>query len=101
MDIIEGDEHIDIRSLIDESESLDSTYTLLSEYMQNTTNVQTHLRGYSSHEKVHEVGLVNMNARMYDPVIGQFISADFIIPDMTRPLISRRVLLMYSQPRLH
>jgi len=28
-----------------------------------------------------EVGLVNMNARIYDPVLGRFLSADGVLPD--------------------
>ena len=33
-------------------------------------------RGYTGHEHLPEFGLVNMNARMYDPVIGRFLSPD-------------------------
>lgn len=33
-------------------------------------------RGYTGHEMLPEFGLVNMNGRMYDPVIGRFISPD-------------------------
>gem|GEM_PF-6083879 len=29
----------------------------------------------------NELGLVNMNARLYDPVLGRFISADTIVPE--------------------
>ncbi|PNQ56220.1 hypothetical protein C1141_13910, partial [Vibrio agarivorans] len=33
-------------------------------------------RGYTGHEQVDEVGLIHMNARMYDATLGRFISAD-------------------------
>lgn len=33
-------------------------------------------RGYSGHEHLPEFGLINMNARLYDPVIGMFLSPD-------------------------
>ena len=33
-------------------------------------------RGYTGHEHLPEFGLINMNARMYDPVIGRFLSPD-------------------------
>ena len=100
-DIIEADESTDIRLLIDETEGLDSNYTLLSEYMRNMATTQTHLRGYSSHEQVHEVGLINMNARLYDPVIGRFISADFMVPDMTRPLSYNRYMYAEGNPVIY
>ncbi|OAV66206.1 Cell wall-associated polypeptide CWBP200 [Bacteroidales bacterium Barb6XT] len=33
-------------------------------------------RGYTSHEHIEEIGLINMNARLYDPLIGRFFSPD-------------------------
>lgn len=33
-------------------------------------------RGYTGHEMMDEVGLVNMNGRVYDPAISRFLSAD-------------------------
>ncbi|OAV66207.1 Cell wall-associated polypeptide CWBP200 [Bacteroidales bacterium Barb6XT] len=33
-------------------------------------------RGYTSHEHLEEIGLINMNARLYDPLIGRFFSPD-------------------------
>ena len=33
-------------------------------------------RGYTSHEHLPEFGLINMNARLYDPVIGRMLSPD-------------------------
>jgi len=35
--------------------------------------------GYTEHEMDAEVGLINMRARLYDPVLGRFISADVTI----------------------
>jgi len=32
--------------------------------------------GYTGHEQLDEVGLVHMNGRIYDPVLGRFMSAD-------------------------
>jgi RHS repeat-associated protein len=40
-------------------------------------------RGYTGHEHMDEVGLVNMNGRVYDPGLGRFVSAD---PRVTDPL---------------
>ncbi|ENT4904842.1 RHS repeat-associated core domain-containing protein [Vibrio parahaemolyticus] len=36
-------------------------------------------RGYTGHEQVEEIGLIHMNARMYDATLGRFISADSFI----------------------
>jgi RHS repeat-associated protein len=33
-------------------------------------------RGYTGHEHIDHLGLVNMNGRVYDPEIGRFLSAD-------------------------
>ena len=33
-------------------------------------------RGFTGHEQMDEVGLVNMNARLYDPEVGRFVSPD-------------------------
>jgi len=38
-------------------------------------------RGYTGHEMDASTGLINMNARLYDPVLGRFISADTVIPE--------------------
>lgn len=36
-------------------------------------------RGYTLHEHLDEVGAVHMNGRIYDPLVGRFMSADPII----------------------
>ncbi|MDQ6994222.1 MAG: RHS repeat-associated core domain-containing protein, partial [Mariprofundaceae bacterium] len=36
-------------------------------------------RGYTGHEMDAPTGLINMNARLYDPVLGRFLSADTIV----------------------
>lgn len=40
-------------------------------------------RGYTGHEMDDETGLINMNARLYDPYLGRFLSADPVLPDPT------------------
>ncbi|WP_269531870.1 Ig-like domain-containing protein [Chitinimonas sp. BJYL2] len=39
-------------------------------------------RGFTGHEELTDLGLVNMNGRIYDPVLGRFISADPFIQDL-------------------
>ncbi len=65
---------------------LELTYTPFGETL-DVTKVQAepvfvheYLRGYTGHENVGSGSLINMNARLYDPVIGRFISADSMIP---------------------
>ena len=43
-------------------------------------NTQDH-SGYTGHEHLDQLGLVHMNARMYDPLLGRHSSADPTVPD--------------------
>ena len=36
-------------------------------------------RGYTEHEHLDEVGVIHMNGRIYDPLMGRFMSAEPII----------------------
>lgn len=38
-------------------------------------------RGYTGHEHLERTGLIHMNGRVYDPVIGRFLSPDPIVAD--------------------
>ncbi|MDR2009708.1 MAG: RHS repeat-associated core domain-containing protein [Bacteroidales bacterium] len=38
-------------------------------------------RGFTGHEHLPEFGLINMNGRMYDPVIGRMLSPDNYVVD--------------------
>jgi RHS repeat-associated protein len=56
------------------------------------------VRGFTSHETIEEIGLINMNARLYDPIIGRFVSADSIIPDLGTPLDYNRYSYVRGNP---
>ena len=43
------------------------------------TGERTSARGFTLHEHLDEVGLVHMNARLYDPLLGRFTAADAIV----------------------
>lgn len=45
-------------------------------------------RGYTGHEHLPQFGLINMNARLYDPLLGRFLSPDPYVqaPDFTQNL---------------
>ncbi|MDJ0947274.1 MAG: RHS repeat-associated core domain-containing protein, partial [Kiloniellales bacterium] len=40
-------------------------------------------RGFTGHEHLDAVGLIHMNGRVYDPVLGRFLSADPFVPSPT------------------
>ncbi len=46
-------------------------------------------RGYTGHEMLPEYGLINMNGRLYDPILGCFLSPDNYVqqPDFTEVII--------------
>ena len=43
-------------------------------------------RGFTGHEHLPWFGLINMNARLYDPIVGRFLSPDPYVqaPDFTQ-----------------
>jgi RHS repeat-associated protein len=61
-------------------------------------------RGYTGHEHMDQFGLINMNGRMYDPVLGRMLSPDPYVPDGTysqdfnRYSYARNNPLMYTDP---
>jgi len=55
-------------------------------------------RGYTGHETDDEVGLVNMNARIYDPYLGRFLSADPLLPDAGDMQAYNRYSYVYNNP---
>ncbi len=55
-------------------------------------------RGYTGHEHLDKVGLINMNGRMYDPLLGRMLSPDNIIPDPTSLIGYNRYAYCYNNP---
>lgn len=55
-------------------------------YMPNNEPVLFLGRGYTGHEHLPWSGLINMNARLYDPALGRFLSPDPYVqaPDFTQ-----------------
>lgn len=51
-----------------------------------TTNTLNFRRGYTGHEMMPEFGLINMNGRLYDPILGRFLSPDNYVqmPDFSQ-----------------
>lgn len=55
-------------------------------------------RGYTGHEQIDEIGLVNMKGRMYDPLQGRFLSPDPYIQDPTNPQSFNRYSYCLNNP---
>lgn len=56
------------------------------------------LRGFTGHEEVRGFGLINMNARFYDPKIGRFISPDVFVPDADNTQSYNRYSYVLNNP---
>lgn len=62
------------------------TWTLLGPTVIPTGLPDWLYRGYTGHEHLDQFGLINMNGRMYDPVVGRMLSPDNYVqePGMTQ-----------------
>jgi len=58
-------------------------------------------RGYTGHEMDDETGLINMNARVYDPLIGRFMSADPVLPDAGNMQAFNRYSYVINNPLVY
>ena len=57
-------------------------------------------RGFTGHEHLYSFGFINMNGRMYDPVMSSFLSADRYVQDpMTAMGFNRYAYCMYNPLR--
>lgn len=57
--------------------------------------------GYSGARRDDALGLVAMGARIYDPLLGQFMSADSVVPDAYRPQSLNRYRYVENDPINH
>jgi RHS repeat-associated protein len=55
-------------------------------------------RGYTEHEHLDEMGIIHMNGRVYDPLIGRMMSADSSIPDPYGLQSFNRYGYVYNNP---
>jgi RHS repeat-associated protein len=64
-----------------------NSWSILNPVLSANFNTSTTTQGYTGHEQLDQVGLVHMNARLYDPEIGRFIQADsYVEPEATQGL---------------
>lgn len=54
--------------------------------------------GFGGHEAIVGTELVHMNGRVYDPVIGRFLSADPFVPAFGNPQAMNRYAYVYNNP---
>ncbi|MGE5479250.1 MAG: RHS repeat domain-containing protein [Chloroflexota bacterium] len=55
-------------------------------------------RGFTGHEHIRQFNLINMNARLYGPRIGRFLSPDSYIPDPENPQSYNRYSYVLNNP---
>jgi RHS repeat-associated protein len=55
-------------------------------------------RGYTGHEHLREFDLINMNARMYDPIIGRFLTPDNYIQEPSYSQSYNRYSYAFNNP---
>lgn len=102
-----------ITALMDESETIREQYAYDAwGKRRNPTNwsysnvpTPTYLeRGYTMHEHISSTGLINMNGRVYDPMLARVLSPDNLLPNMysqsglNRYAYCHNNPLMYSDP---
>ncbi len=54
--------------------------------------------GFGGHEAVAGMDLIHMGGRIYDPVIGRFVSADPFVPAIFEPQALNRYAYVYNNP---
>jgi RHS repeat-associated protein len=54
--------------------------------------------GFTGHEHLADVGLIHMNGRVYDPLVGRMMSADPTVPDAMNPQAWNRYSYVGNDP---
>ena len=55
-------------------------------------------RGYTGHEHLDEFGLINMNGRLYDPMLGRMLSPDIVIQQEHNSQAYNRYSYCFNNP---
>lgn len=71
---------------------------LLDERVNSTERPDSDDRGFTGHEHFDEFGLIHMNGRVYDPVIGRFLSADPYVQDPYSSQSYNRYSYVWNNP---
>ena len=91
---------IDKNGVIIEENSYDAWGNLRNPVTHEIDNTQELFlgRGYTGHEHLQQFGLINMNARLYDPALGRFLSPDPYIQDPTNTQNFNRYSYVLNNP---
>lgn len=76
-------------------------YNSQQQLITNNPQMQFMERGYTGHEHMQTVGLINMNARIYDPIVRKFLSADNIVSDPFNTQSYDRYSYVLNNPLLY
>ncbi|MCP4277825.1 MAG: hypothetical protein GY779_15880 [Gammaproteobacteria bacterium] len=91
---------INNRAIIIERSHFDAFGAALKEQsrVRKTTNSKHTNKGYTGHEMLTAFGLVHMNARLYDPVLGRFISPDTFVQSKANTQALNRYSYVLNNP---
>ena len=64
----------------------------------NSTSIPEFSRGFTGHEHLLEFGLINMNGRLYDPLIGRMLSPDNFVQNPESSLGFNRYMYCSNNP---
>lgn len=73
-----------------------STWSVISDVSTHATSGTD--RGFTGHEMLDNLGLVHMNGRIYDPLIGRFLSADSYVQFPDNPQSYNRYSYVLNNP---
>ena len=74
-----------------------STYDAWGRQTVTKNDISFH-RGYCGHEMLPDFGLINMNGRVYDPLLGRFLSPDPYVQDPLNPQCYNRYSYCLNNP---
>ncbi len=63
-----------------------------------TFDISRSTRGFTGHEMVDSVGIVHMNGRIYDPLLGRFLQSDNYVQDPTNTQSHNRYSYVWNNP---
>lgn len=86
----EWDTYQDVLKKIEADQTLSTEDAVLLARAISVCSVTDHLKGFTSHEVLSDSGLTHMNARLYDPELGRFMTPDSLIPDAGKPMAYNR-----------
>jgi len=96
-------DHLGSSTVITDDTGAVAEQTLYMPFGGMRTHSGTTVSGYkfTGQELDPESGLYNYNARLYDPMIGMFITPDSLVPDFTNPQCLNRYAYCVNSPLMY